>query len=238
MNQNTERKIDALMFESYNTKNQMYFDMAKDFTANELSGVCGFNKFEGELKVIGYIEDKDDVGYGDYVDVGVLRFHAYNLNKLGFYPSYKNFNKANADSSLLHAMEMDNPDTEVYFHVFQAGYKDAWKDAKGKNIKDINFEYNQYLVTFDRCYINPEYRNQGISDYIHSHLFELLYTYFNITPTFMVGICKPDESEPEGMKAVQEKIMKKHGFRVFQLDDYTGFCKCIYNRDFLDEIQM
>ena len=226
------------MFDSYQDNCGLLFDLNGGFIDEAIAGRCSFNKFEGGLKILGYIEDEDDLGYGDYVEVGELRFHAYNLDKLGFFTSHKDFKKANKKSSLLYVMDMDSADNETYFRIFEAGYKDAWKDMKAAKVKDMDFESNQYLITFDRFYIDKEYRNQGIANYIHSHLFELLYTYFNITPTFMVGVCNPDAGEPEDMKAVQENIMKKHGFRVFQFNKDTAFCKCIYNRDFLDDIQM
>ena len=226
-------KLYGLSFVGSQQREPMFFTLGRDFLDNSDSPY-GYSKFEGHIRIDGemYDEENDD---SEIVEVGEIRFHAYNLEKLKFnYFDKKDFKVCMEDSPLAWAMDVDSSDTSLYFAVFANGFNKAVKGVSENEWTDMAFSVNEgYLVTLDRCYIKPEYRKMGVGQYIHENLFKILYTEFNITTLFVVGICVPDKNEPENMKDVQKKILKNNGFNVFKCSNETAFCKYVYDLDFL-----
>ena len=106
-------------------------------------------------------------------------------------------------------MDEDSSDTELYYSIFEKGFDKVAKKVDESKWNDMAFAVSEgYLITLDRCYINPEYRKMGIGRYIHENLFKIFYSEFNINTIFVVGICVPDKGEPQNMLDIQKKVLK------------------------------
>lgn len=229
-------KIDNLVFSCSQKRDPMFFSLTNDFLDNDPNSEYGYKKFDGTIIINGEVyneEDEDD--YGEVIEnIGAIRFHAYNLSNLGFNYFEQNWTDANKHSHLSIAMDVDSSDTDFYHSVFKKAYTKEASAVPFEKWQDMTFAITEgYLITLDWVCINPEFRGQGIAQYILKNLFKIIYTEFNIVPLFAVGTCIADRDEPENMLEVQKKLLKKNGFSVFKHKDSTAFCKFIYDNDFM-----
>ena len=222
-------KIDSLMFRCGQQRDPMLFSLTNDFLDNDANSEYGYKKFEGTIVIDGYTYD-DEIIKG----IGEIRFHAYNLSNLGFNYFEQKWTEANKHSHLSIAMDVDSSDTEFYYSVFKKVYTKTVSIIPFDEWDNMTFAITEgYLITLDRVYIKPEFRGQGIGQYIHENLFKIIYSEFNIVPLFAVGICVRDKGEPENMLEIQKKVLKNNGFSVFKHKASTAFCKYIYDNDFM-----
>lgn len=228
--------IDGLIFDSKQYRDSTVFNLGFDFLENDFISPFGHCKFEGRIGLKGTVLEEINEYYSEekVYDIGEIRFHAYNLDKLGFDYFDKEWDTAVSESSLEEAMEVDSEDTSLYFSVFENGFDNCINGISLDDWYEMAMTVGEgYLVTLDRCYINPEYRKMGIGKYLHENLFKILYHEFNITTLFVVGICVPDEGESEDMVEVQKKVLSNAGFNVFKCSGKPTFCKYVYDEEFL-----
>ena len=230
-------KLDGIRFVTIQDRPIDYFSLDGDGSQfiSDLD-VAEYNQFAGFMKIIGisYDEKTDE---NVEVEVGEIDFHAYNLKNLNFDCFEAEFAKADKNSSLYVAMDMESSDTALYYAVFAQSYDRVVRLIHPEVWDEISMhEGDTYLITLDRCKIYEEYRKQGIGKFIHKNFFKIFYTYYNIVSLFMVGICVPDEGESENMRDVQMKLLEDNDFLVFNCCNEISFCKCIYDSKFLDAI--
>ena len=222
------------MFRCAQQRDSLLFSLTSNFLDNDPNSEYGYKKFEGTIVIDGYAYNEEDDDGKIIENIGEIRFHAYNLSNLGFNYFEQNWSDANKHSHLSIAMDVDSSDTDFYHSVFKKAYTKAASAISFDEWDNMTFSITEgYLITLDKVYIKPEFRGQGIGQYIHENLFKIIYTEFNIVPLFAVGICVPDRDEPENMLEVQKKLLKKNGFSVFKHKDSTAFCKFIYDNDFM-----
>jgi GNAT superfamily N-acetyltransferase len=232
-------KIDSLLFKPSQYRDPTFFSLDSDFLDNDANSEFGYKKFEGHILIdgISYEDDKDDpdvVIENTIENIAAIDFHAYNLANLGFDYFNQDWSHADKHSKLVFAMDVDSADTELCHLIFKRGYTKTASAVPFEKWQDMTFAITEgYLITLDRVYIKPEYRKQGIGQYIYENLFKILYTEFNIVPLFAVGFCVPDKGEPENMLEVQKKLLKNNGFNVYKCNNETAFCKFIYDNDFM-----
>ena len=231
-------QIDCLTFEVSQDKPVDYFNLFCNFEEQGYNGKFDYNMFTGKLKIIGHTYN-EDMEYENSTEIGEICFHAYNLNKFGFDYFCDNFAEASFNRSLYYAMDMESRKTEFHFAIFEKGYQQAFNAIPLNEWNDMSFyESNCYLITVDWFYINPKYRRQGVATYILKNFFKIFYTCLNIVPLFVVGLSLPGDNETQKMQEIQNRLLSSTGFNVFKLSNESVFCKCIYDIEFIHNIQM
>ncbi len=189
-----------LNFEAKIKRNDVVFDTEKElrFTPKkEMEGVLGIENFA-------------------YENIGYVRFHAYNLDLLGFDCNSGVFE--NANNKELKDIMKRNSESSMYYQIFEKGFDLVKSNNCSRDLRTTN-----YLITLDRIYIDNRYRNKGVGTYIYQNLLKLLHIYFDIEPTYIVGVVIP--TFPEGTDLIHKNLLEKEGFELFEVHDIMGFYK-------------
>ena len=181
--------MDSLKFETYQFRDIPNCNLNSDFPIVGFNGIVDHNKFEGGLKIIGCTYDVENEEETE-VEVGEIEFHAYNLSKLGFDYSCKDFKTADKGSKLYLAMDIDEPEFELYYSLCSRGYDKVVKPLNVEDLSDIfSTNADAYLITLDRFYIYEKYRKQGIATFIQKNYFKQIAVYYRFHKIIKIHIC-------------------------------------------------
>ena len=177
------------------------------------------NVFTGIIDIL-FAETEDDVIEENFINVGNIEFHAYNLNgfDLNFDKNYYNLCR------LFDYMDDEGVDQVTYYDIFLKAY-DLLAKKLDESWNDIWFDNDKYFITLDRLYIDEKYRKKGIATYALNNLNFILNTYYNINPIIITGICKPDDNTQEMLK-IQIDTLRKVGFTIYRNNNKDT---CFYN---------
>ena len=167
---------------------------------------------------------------------GEFSFHAYNLTEFGCDFDLKELYPRELEDNfmkLFEVMESINSDQGLYFQAFiEYAFDICNKIDTPLFLKMCNKGSDFWLITLDRFYINKKYRHKGISKFLHTYMYDIIKSYFDITPLFMCGALVPDtEKDVDEQKMIesQKKAYKSKKYcEVGLLGSQYFFCQLLY----------